>query len=61
MDQHGGVAQAVEHLPFKQVVGSSSLPTLTKLFEGQRVSDLLTFYFAFKIPKKFLALNATKS
>jgi hypothetical protein len=26
----GGVAQSVEHLPFKQVAGSSNLPTLTK-------------------------------
>ena len=28
--QNGGVAQSVEHLPFKQVAGGSSPPTLTK-------------------------------
>jgi hypothetical protein len=27
---YGGVAQSVEHLPFKQVAGGSSPPTLTK-------------------------------
>ncbi len=31
---YGGVAQAVEHLPFKQVVGSSNLPTLSKFNRG---------------------------
>jgi hypothetical protein len=41
----GGVAQSVEHLPFKQVAGSSNLPTLTKFPKGQWDLSPVAFRF----------------
>lgn len=45
LGQNGGVAQSVEHLPFKQVAGGSSPPTLTKFFEDSSKSAVIIIVF----------------
>lgn len=47
INSHGGVAQAVEHLPFKQVVEGSIPSTLSKRCRGVQLNASTSISLAF--------------